>query len=203
MGMLLQVWGQNFDKKFLQCLVVDEEGFLSEMFLMAMIANVPNIERVLVNGDYYHLPPYTGAFPNKVMYLGYDETIEKLIDNPVFRYLSLSKNFSSHTALVEALLEPSYGRQLAPGRTMEKRRQWRILSFPTPNDSLLILTSQTNVWEQLNLGRSWSDDLYNEVDVWLRKSITDKIPTALMVILCYYSASVVGITRLDHKSQGV
>ena len=189
-GMLLQVWEQNFDMDQLKHLVVDEGGLLPDMFFMAMIASSPNIERVLVTGDQYQLPPYTGALPVTIVSLGHECAIEKLIGNLAFRYVSLSKNFKSHPIVVEALSVASYNWQLVPGRTVQEQKQWRVLGFPSSNDSLPILMLQITGWEQLALERSWSKDLHNEAVVRLRRFIVDKILSARIVILCYHSASL-------------
>lgn len=170
-------------------------------FFMAMIANLPTIERILVTGDQYQLPSYSSAVPGKIISLRHEGAIEKLIGNSVFRCVSLNKNFRSHPILVEALSVASYNGQLVPERTSEKRHQWRVLGFPTPTDSLPVLTLQTTGWKQLTLERSWSSDLHNEATLRLRRFIVDKIPSAPVVLSCYYSTSVARITALDPESQ--
>ena len=131
-GMLMQVWEQSFEMKHLRHLVTDEGSLLPEMFLLAKIAALPDIERVLVTGDQYQLPPYTGTSPDNVICLGHEAVIEKLVNNPTIKYVFSSKNFRSHPALVEALSKASYGGQLVAGRTAEERMYGRCSDFRHP-----------------------------------------------------------------------
>lgn len=199
-SMLLQVWEQNFNLDLLQYLVIEEGGLLPEMSLLSLILLLTNIQQVLVTGDQCQLPPYTGTLPDNVICLGHEAAIEKLINNPICKYVALTKNFKSRPVLVEALADASYGGQLKPGRTEEERSRWRVLGFPSPNDWTPIPMLQTTGREQLTLERSRSNDLHNEIAVMPRRFIVDKIPSAEVIILCYYSDSVTRIARLDLES---
>lgn len=59
--MLLQVWEQYSNEELLKYLVIDEGGLIPEMFLFRLIANLPNLQQVLITGDQFQPPPYTGA----------------------------------------------------------------------------------------------------------------------------------------------
>ena len=188
--MLLQVWEQYFNEDLFKYLVIDEGDLIPEMFLFGLIANLPNLQQVLISGDQYQLPPYTGALSDNVICMGHEGAIQNLMVNHRLKRACLMRNFRSHPVLVETLSAAAYNHQLVPALSERDRMMWKLLGFPVKVADIPILLLHTSGREYLTLERIWSNDLHNEVAVKMRQYILERLPEANITILCYYSASV-------------
>lgn len=199
--MLLQVWEEYFDLEMLRYLIVDERGLIPEMFLFGLIANLPNIQQVLIMGDQRQLPSYMGALTENVICLGHKGAIHNLMENGLIKWICLTSNFRSHPVLVGALSAASYDRQLVPALGKKDRMMWRLLEFPVKVANVPILMLHTTGQEYLTVERSWFNGLHNGVAVKARRFTLERIPEASIKVLCYYSASVKRIAALEPDCQ--
>ena len=169
---------------------MDEAGLLPEMFLFDLVSFLPNIQKLLLTGDYKQLPPCVGAIPQQAVYLGHEGALHKLAGIVSLKHITLTKNFRSHPRMVEAISAASYDGILRPAQQSWGRTMWLELGLPAPNHEVPILFLHTTEREQLTREKSWVSDLHNEVAVQMNQFILQRQPGARVVILCYYNASV-------------
>ncbi|VDD95754.1 unnamed protein product [Enterobius vermicularis] len=119
--LVLQLWEDEFDTKSLQHLINDEAEFVPKMILFSLVSNIPNLQNLLITGDAHQLPPYTGSIPKKIVFLGHERIIQKLMISNSVKHVVLIQNFKSHPKIVKALSKAaSYG-DLTSVLTSDKR----------------------------------------------------------------------------------